>query len=222
MSRVDRAVVLIAKWPGAGHAKRRLASGVGRSRARALALAFLQDTLALMGRTGADRLVIAYAPPAARALFAALAPHARLVEQPAGGFGTRLRAALDAGLTVGRQVAVIGADSPTLPPSRVRSTFARLAHVDAVLGPADDGGYYLIGARSPLPLSLFARMPWSTSRVMCETMRRATEAGLRVAVLPPWYDVDDAASLRRLASDRTGLARARTTRRTLDALRLAR
>jgi hypothetical protein len=222
MSRPDRVVVLIAKWPSAGRAKRRLASGIGRARAQALARSFLEDTLALIGRAGADRLVIAYAPPAARARFAALAPQARLIAQPAGGFGTRLCGAVEAGLAVGHRVAVIGADSPTLPPAYVRWAFARLEHADAVLGPADDGGYYLIGARARLPPDLFARMPWSTARVLRETLRRAAAAGLRVALLPPAYDVDDAASLRRLARDHAGLARARTTRSTLAALRLTR
>lgn len=222
MRRVDRVVVLLAKWPGAGRAKRRLAREIGREQAQALARSFLEDTLALVARSGADRLVIAYAPPAARAHFDALAPHARLVGQPAAGFGTRLRSAVEAGLAAGRRVVVIGADSPTLPPAHVRRAFARLAHADAVLGPADDGGYYLIGARAPLPPDLFARMPWSTARVMRETLRRAAAAGLRVALLPYAYDVDDAAGLRRLARDRVGLARARATRRTLDALRLGR
>jgi uncharacterized protein len=222
VSRVDRVVVLLAKWPGGGRAKRRLASGIGRRRAEALARSFLEDTLALIDKVGADRVVIAYAPPAARERFAALAPRARLVEQPRGGFGTRLRGAIEAGRAAGRRVAVIGADSPTLPASYVRRALDRLVRADAALGPAEDGGYYLIATRVHLPAGLFARMPWSTARVMRETMRRAAEAGLRVAVLPRAYDVDDASDLRRLVRDRAGLARARATRRTLDALRLGR
>ena len=109
---------------------------------------------------------------------------------------------------------LIGTDSPTLPAAIVRRGFARLARADCVLGPATDGGYYLIGAREPLPRSLFASMPWSSGTVGAETLRRARDAGLRVALLPTWYDVDDEAGLARLAADRA-LSRAPHTRAAL-------
>jgi len=147
-----------------------------------------------------------------------VADGARLVAQPRGGFGARLERALVAGLTRGRRVVLVGADSPTLPPAIVRRAFARLARADVVLGPATDGGYYLIGARAALPEPLFREMPWGTARVAEEALRRAAVAGLRVAVLPAWYDVDDAAGLCRLLADGAGLRRARATRATLAAL----
>ena len=134
--------------------------------------------------------------------------------QPHAGFGARLRSALDAGHAEGRRVVLIGTDSPTLPAAIVRRGFARLERADCVLGPAMDGGYYLIGARDPLPRSLFARMPWSSGTVGAETLRRAHDAGLRVALLPTWYDVDDEAGLARLAADRA-LLRAPHTRAAL-------
>ena len=86
-----------------------------------------------------------------------------------------------------------------------------------MLGPAVDGGYYLIGAREPLPRSLFARMPWSSDAVAAETLRRARDAALRVALLPKWYDVDDGPGLARLSADR-GLSRAPHTRSALGRL----
>ena len=218
MTRVARVVVLFAKWPGRGRAKRRLARAIGSDGAARLARSFLQDTVALVAESGSSRLVITYAPPTARRHFARLAPHAHLVAQPRGTFGTRLRSALAAGLADGRRVALIGADSPTLPPSRVRRAFAGLRTADVALAPASDGGYVLIATRAALPTSLFRRMPWSTRRVMRETVRRAHQAGLRVAVLPAWYDVDDAAGLRRLRADRRGMARARATREALRAI----
>lgn len=91
-----------------------------------------------------------------------------------------------------------------------------LRKAPAVIGPAEDGGYYLIGARAPLPGTLFERMPWSTARVAEETLSRAAVAGVRMVVLPRWYDVDDAASLHRLVGDRAGLARATATRAALE------
>ncbi len=172
-----------------------------------MARAFLADTLALSRRVGADQIIVAYAPRSARPAFATLAPDARLVAQPRGGFGTRLRAALHSGHANGRRVVLIGTDSPTLASATVRRAFEQLARADCVLGPALDGGYYLIGARRPLPRALFVRMPWSTDAVAAETLRRARGAGLRVALLPAWYDVDDATGLARLAADRS-LARA--------------
>jgi len=192
----------------------RLARTVGSDGATALARAFLADTLALSRCCGADEVVVAFSPPAARAAFASLAPDARLMAQPHAGFGARLRSALDAGHAEGRRVVLIGTDSPTLPAAIVRRGFARLERADCVLGPAMDGGYYLIGARDPLPRSLFARMPWSSGTVGAETLRRAHDAGLRVALLPTWYDVDDEAGLARLAADRA-LLRAPHTRAAL-------
>lgn len=195
-----------------------MARSIGTRAAASLARSFLRDTLVLAAASGADLIVVAYAPPSARPYFAAAADGARLVPQPSGDLGARLRRALGAGLARGRRVVLVGSDSPTLPPSILRRAFARLARSDAVLGPATDGGYYLIGTRSALPDQLFRRMPWGTERVAEETLRRAAVAGLRVAVLPAWYDIDDAVGLRRLLGDASGLRRARATRATLAAL----
>lgn len=215
MRRAGRVVVLFAKWPRPDRAKRRLGRDIGVAAAACLARSFLVDTLALLERSGADRVVIAYAPPAARQHFAGLARDATLVPQPRAAFGRRLERALEAGLAAGRRVLVVGADSPTLPPAFLRAGFARLSRADAVLGPAEDGGYYLIGAGAPLPSTLFRRVPWSTPAVARATLARAAAAGLRVALLPRWYDVDDIAGLRRLLRDRAGLGRARSTRAAL-------
>jgi len=197
--------------------KRRLGRAVGSDRATALARAFLADTLALSRRCHADLVLVAYAPRAARSAFARLAPEARLVAQPRAGFGARIRSALDAGHAEGKRVVLIGTDSPTLPARFVRRGFARLARADCVLGPAMDGGYYLIGAREPLPRSLFVRMPWSSDTVAADTLRRARKAGLRVALLPSWYDIDDESGLARLAAD-GALAHAPDTREALRRL----
>jgi len=195
----------------------RLGRTVGSDGATTLARAFLADTLALSRCCGADEVVVAYTPSAARPAFAKLAPRARLVAQPRAGFGVRLRRALDAGHAEGKRVVLIGTDSPTLPAAIVRRGFARLERADCVLGLAMDGGYYLIGAREPLPRSLFACMPWSSGTVGAETLRRARDAGLRVALLPTWYDVDDRAGLTRLAADHR-LSRAPHTRAALSRL----
>ena len=98
-------------------------------------------------------------------------------------------------------VVIFGADSPTLPPARLASAFALLgSEEDLVLGPAEDGGFYLIGARRIVP-GLFAGVPWGTSQVLEATLRAGRRSGLRVALLPSWYDVDRPEDLGRLRDD---------------------
>jgi len=204
--------VVLAKWPRAGRAKRRLGAAIGPRAATALAHAFLEDTAALSQRCGADLRLVAFAPPAASDRVAGLFPGARIVPQPRAPFGTRLGHALEAGQARARNVVLIGTDSPTLDPRVVREAFVDLeSGAGCVLGPARDGGFYLIGCSRPLPAALFRRMPWSSSAVFALTRERARAAGLSVRVLPAGYDVDDATSLALLRADRAGLRRAPAT-----------
>ncbi|NUN47263.1 MAG: TIGR04282 family arsenosugar biosynthesis glycosyltransferase [Candidatus Brocadiae bacterium] len=89
---------------------------------------------------------------------------------------------------------LIGTDSPDLPDAHVEQAFRDLESHDVVLGPAEDGGYVLIGLREQRP-DLFRDIPWSTPAVLETTLKRA--AGLRVSLLPPWYDIDTRADLER-------------------------
>jgi len=211
-----RVVVIFTKWPRPGQGKRRLGRDIGFARAALLARAFLADTLTLVARSTPDHLVIAYAPRLARGRFADAAPGAVLVPQPRGAFGARLEQALAAGLALGDRVVLIGSDSPTISPLTVRAAFARLDQADCVIGPSEDGGYYLIGCRRPLPETLFSAIPWSTPAVLATTLARARDARLRVARLRRSYDVDDATGLQRLLGDRTGLSRSAATRSALQ------
>ena len=101
-------------------------------------------------------------------------------------------------------VCVLGADSPTLPTSYLTQAATLLLHepIDAVLGPADDGGYWLLGLTRPHP-EPYAGITWSTAAVADETRARIAAAGLRLAELPTWYDVDDPAALARLLRETT-------------------
>jgi glycosyltransferase A (GT-A) superfamily protein (DUF2064 family) len=98
-----------------------------------------------------------------------------------------------------RQAVVTDSDSPTLPVAYLKQAFGELDDptVDVVLGPCDDGGYYLIGLKAPCS-ALFRGIAMSTSTVAADTLRRAEEQGLRVACLPRWYDVDTYEDLARL------------------------
>lgn len=123
-----------------------------------------------------------------------------LVAQPEGDLGVRMRAAIDHLLTTPDSRAVlIGSDSPDLPLIHIRHAFQRLKHRDVVLGPAMDGGYYLVGVREQAP-ALFADMPWGEPVVFEKTVEAVQRTGRSVSVLPPWYDVDDESSLRLLRS----------------------
>jgi glycosyltransferase A (GT-A) superfamily protein (DUF2064 family) len=104
-------------------------------------------------------------------------------------------------------VVAIGSDSPTLPVEFVADAFHRLEHLDCVLGPATDGGYYLIGLRAEQG-GLFDGIEWGTPRVIAQTVARAQKSALSLALLPPWYDVDDAADLELLCGHLAALSAA--------------
>ena len=112
------------------------------------------------------------------------------VPQAAGDLGDRLHAAFtEHFLADAEHVVIIGSDCPTVTATDIEDAWVALAGHDIVLGPALDGGYWLIGLRAPQP-ALFTAMPWSTEAVFGETMRRAREGGLRVALLRELADVD--------------------------------
>lgn len=116
-------------------------------------------------------------------------------------------------------VVAIGADSPTLPGENVYDAFEALVEEDAVvLGPTDDGGYYLIGMRQMYD-GLFQGIPWSSAEVLNTTIKRAEAAEVDVLLLPEWYDVDTPAALERLQEEvRENKNAARFTRRFLKNL----
>jgi rSAM/selenodomain-associated transferase 1 len=193
-------VIVLAKQPLAGLAKTRLAVEVGAARAAELCAAFVRDSLDLAS-TRARRLYVAASPSNSLSYFQLLAPSARCFAQPDGDLGARLLDAFETAIRDGaRHPVLIGSDSPTVPAHLLTVAQQALRTHDVVIGPADDGGYYLIGMRVP-HASLFERVDWSTERVLGQTLARAREARLDVFLLPSWYDVDEARDLERLASD---------------------
>ena len=193
-------VIVLAKEPSMGGAKTRLASDVGGDCASELCTAFVRDTLEVAVER-ARRVYIAASPAEAVGLFRSGAPSARCFAQPDADFGARLAHAFETAFADGAEHPVlIGTDSPTLPSHLLSVAHSALATHDVVLGPADDGGYYLIGMNG-LHRSLFEVIDWSTERVLSQTLERARSAGLSVFLLPPWYDIDTGGDLARLASD---------------------
>lgn len=180
--------------------------------------AFLRDTLDNLVEAGREAPIdpfVAYAPAGEEARFdGMLPPSARLLlangsqgEAPGvQGFG---RVLLDTTRTLLARgygaVCVLGADSPTLP-TRELVRAARLlldGTAEAVLGPADDGGYWLLGLTRPHP-EPYADITWSSETVADETRARCVAAGLRLVELETWYDVDDRAALTRLVRETAG------------------
>ncbi|HSE95025.1 MAG TPA: TIGR04282 family arsenosugar biosynthesis glycosyltransferase, partial [Methylomirabilota bacterium] len=199
------ALAVMAKVPVAGQVKTRLCPPLTPDAAAALARCFLLDRLdQLRGVPGADALV-AFAPPEEEAALREIVPpETRLVPQVGADLGGRLDRLLTGLLAEGYPGAIaLDADSPTLPTAYLREACQHLrnASADVVLGPCEDGGYYLIGLRAPAP-ALFVEVPWSTAAVLAETITRARDLGRRLRLLPPWFDVDRGEDLDRLhASD---------------------
>ena len=137
------------------------------------------------------RRVLAFAPAESEADFAAVAAgRFELVPQAEGDLGRRLAAFVRQQVDGGaRAVVLVGADSPTLPLEYVERAFVELERSDVVIGPATDGGYYLIGCGPRRP-PLFEYVAWGTARVLADTVAALADARWQLALLPPWYDVD--------------------------------
>ena len=195
---MKQALLVVAKRPAAGQTKTRLTPPLSPEQAAQLYECFLRDTVDLMRAVPNVERLIAYAPQAESGYFKRLAPDLELVPQIGASLGERLDNALTYCLRSGFERAVImDSDSPTLPPSYVASAFDRLAEADVVLGPCEDGGYYLVGLTRPQP-RLLREVEMSTANVLRDTLLLAQAEGLRAALLPPWYDVDTREELERL------------------------
>jgi rSAM/selenodomain-associated transferase 1 len=219
--RADRrcAIAVMAKAPRPGRVKTRLQPALSPEAAMALSGAFLRDiteNIRLAAREAAIDPWIAYAPAGLEMLFnGMLATGTRLVladgeiDAPDGvaGFGRSLLHAARA-LFARRYDAVclLNADSPTLPTAMlVRAAQALAAPGDrVVLGPAEDGGYYIIGMKAE-HATLFADIAWSTDAVAAQTRERAASLGLDLVELECWYDIDDNAALQRLLREVSGV-----------------
>lgn len=190
---------LFGKHPLPGQVKSRLADEVGAEVAARLYAAFMDD-LAFRFRAAGDHRILGFWPADSVAFFDQYAKLGyELWPQPKGDLGQKIISFFKYALREeGSRAVLIGTDSPTLPSEFAEQAFDKLKEVDCVLGPATDGGYYLIGLRRPMP-SLFENIAWSGANVLVQTVQRATAAGLSLDLLTPWYDVDDLKGLQVLA-----------------------
>jgi hypothetical protein len=192
------------KAPRPGTVKTRLAAEVGADSATRIYRQLAERQLAAVPAEWA--LEVHFSPAEAEAEMRAwLGPRPKLTPQTGADLGARMANALTSAWAAGRaEVLVVGGDCPELDEALLREAARQLETHDVVLGPANDGGYYLIGLKAPCP-ALFAGMAWSTDTVYAETLRRAADAGLRVGRLPLHDDVDTLADWRRCLATVLGL-----------------
>jgi uncharacterized protein len=202
MQHNSNALIVVAKQPAPGQTKTRLSPPLTLEQSSALYEAFLLDTLNQMRQVQEAQRVIAYLPLDARDYFHRFARDFEMVPQNGHDLGSRLDHALTSYLSRGyERVVIMDSDSPTLPSVYLSQAFGDLANgADVTLGPCDDGGYYLIGIKKPAP-RLLREVQMSTPTVAADTIALAEEEGLKVSLLPTWYDVDDALSLLRLMKE---------------------
>lgn len=201
---LDTAVVVMARYPTLGETKTRLARTLGDHNTVHLYRAFLTD-LAHHHAEQPYTLCWTYTPAEVdyQTLIETLAPaQARRMSyfpQQGADLGERLHYAFHWAHDQGYQYTlVISSDSPHIRPAAIAHARAALDDVDVVLGPADDGGYYLIGMKRPY--NVFSNIPMSTPVVTAMTIESAHSQGLRVHTIEPLFDVDETPDLQRLAT----------------------
>ena len=191
------AVAILAKAPIAGLAKTRLAPVLGTHGAAALQARLTTRAVATACAAQCGPVTLWAAPDPSHPLFQDLAARCpiTLARQPDGDLGARMHAAA---VAAPGMVLIMGTDCPVLTADRLREAAQALrTGRDAVVIPAEDGGYVLIGLARPTP-ALFTGMTWSTSEVMAETRRRMTTQSLTWQELPPMWDIDRPEDLARL------------------------
>jgi uncharacterized protein len=195
------------------HLKNGLVAEWGVEAAAVLQQAMLFDTLDIWDSESVlapgGRRVLVYAPSDAGPWFDALLPDSFALQPQVGGDpGLCVHAFISGELEEGAsRVVVLGADSPTIDPTIVVSAFLCLEGRDLVLGPATDGGIYLVGARGSVP-PIFDGIDWNRPNVLSQSVERLKDTGLSLSLLPPWYRINQPNDVRMLAGHIRALRRA--------------
>jgi len=214
-----RRLALFARRPRTGEVKTRLSPAVPSPIACDLHRAMIEDALAAAAGAEADERILYWTGAAEGRDSTALPAEVRERDQRGGHLGERLEHAFDELIaSPGDRAVIFGADCPALDSDALAAAFDALDSHDLALGPAHDGGYYLVGLRKRAP-ELFRDIEWSTSRVLEQTLARASRAGLIAAVLPALDDLDTPEDLLRWIALRAGGGGPRSPRALDRALR---
>ena len=201
-------VLLFAKFPRPGAVKTRLAEAIGHEKAAQLYTCSVLDTIDFIKRLNFP-FEIFYWPVESGAEFAeTFGSEYTYVPQQGEDLSQRainsFRRTFDRGV---EYAVTIGTDIPDLPPELIADAFERLESVDVVIGPAFDGGYYLLGfSNRSFTLAAFENISWSTAKVFDETLCALKNQNKTVSILPAWNDIDTIEDLRRFASRGGGAA----------------
>jgi rSAM/selenodomain-associated transferase 1 len=188
----DEFLIIYAKAPVAGIAKTRLFPHISFEEAAQLGKAMLTDMVDKCVSLPGLRVWVCYTPAGSVGLFKDLLAGRDLEYRPQEGddLGERMDRSFRLAFREGAKRAVIvGTDVPSISPGLLGGAFNRLAGADLVLGPASDGGYYLIGLKGPAP-GLFSGINWSGPDVLASTLSAAGRLGLKAELLPTLQDVD--------------------------------
>ena len=202
-TQIQPRLVVFAKAPQPGHAKTRLIPALGAKGAAALAQRMLAHALEQALQADAGPVELCMSPPPGDPAWEKITIPAAVLRtgQGEGDLGERMaRAVHRVTAAHGQPVLLMGSDCPGLTASIILETAHRLQTHDAVLLPVADGGYVLIGLKSPCP-TLFGQMPWSTATVAAETLFRMAALGLKVWLGPLLHDIDEPADLAHLPAD---------------------
>ena len=202
LNQPECAIAVMAKQPEPGNVKTRLCPPLTPGQAADLYEAFFLDTVSLISGIKHTDVFVAYDPDTALNFFSRILPATvKCLPQGRGDLGNRLSGVSSIMFSCGyKKVIMLASDAPHLQQDYIRMAFTRLDDTDVILGPCDDGGYYLIGLRFPAP-EVFEGIPWSTSRVLNLTIQCARDAGMTCELLPSCYDIDTWQDVERLMHD---------------------
>jgi hypothetical protein len=211
-------IIVFTRYPEAGKAKTRLIPVLGAEGAAALHQQLTEHTLIQVQQFQQQAPIsveVRFAGGDQVLMQAWLGPDLCYVSQGEGDLGDRMARSFQTAFAAGeRRTLIIGTDCPDLDAKILIQAFAALEHTDLILGPAIDGGYYLIGLRRPIP-ELFVGIAWSTAQVRQRTIEIAEQLGLAIALLPPLSDIDTPADLQTWQAS-AGLKRLRTMQATAE------
>lgn len=198
MEKSKNAVLVFARMPEKGKVKKRLAADLGEDAALELYRAFVDDLLNTLARSGLHHIICHTPKTIPQALAPWPKPDLPRFPQTGADLGERMAHAFEHGFSRGfRRLVLVGTDIPDLPESAFHQAFAALETGPAVVGPARDGGYYLIGfSAKGFDRGVFKDIQWGTGRVLEQTLDRFRALGKKVRLLFSWNDIDTMADLK--------------------------